>query len=153
MRTPAGTSSPHSVIVSLCILDYVRKVGQNQTRKTFSWEFRKLKLVLLTQLTNSKLRNINWSKVVRWLAEIPLDIDHPSSLDQKHILTNVDQSRPTLTNYLTNFDQYFVKSVSSNFTKIWNRDWLWGTIIMNHTVWCLGWVSLGPHQQWLLLLF
>ncbi len=32
---------------------------------------------------------------------VPLDIDHPRSLDQKHILTNADQSRPTLTNYLT----------------------------------------------------
>ncbi len=52
--------------------------------------------------------------MVRWLAEIPLDFDHPSSLDQKHILTNVDQSRPTLTNYLTNFDQYFVKSAVAN---------------------------------------
>ena len=43
--------------------------------------------------------------------EIPLHTDHPRSLDQKHILTNVDQSRPTLTNYLTNLDQYFAKSV------------------------------------------
>ncbi len=108
MRTPAGTRSPH--IVSLRILEYVREVGQNKSWYTFSWEFRKVKLVQLTHQTNSKLRNINWSKVVRWLAEIPLDIVHPSSLDQKHILTNVDQSRPTLTNYLTNFDQYFVKS-------------------------------------------
>ena len=33
-----------------------------------------------------------------------MDIGHPRSLDQKHLLT-------TLSNYLTNFDQYFVKSV------------------------------------------
>ncbi len=50
-------------------------------------------------------------KVTRMTNIGHLDIDHLSHLDQKHLLANVDQSWPTLTNCLTNFDQGFVKSV------------------------------------------
>ena len=62
----------------------------------------------------NNFENWSWSKVVRWLRAFSFETSRLSFNDQKLCLTNVDQTRATLTNFVSHFDQNCVVCEASS---------------------------------------